>query len=85
MSTDFGAQGAREGAPERGPSVSTIVWGAVVVAAAALLVASRLGWFTVDPGVVTVALLLVAGVGLVIGGVVAASRNRRGSGGHTPS
>ena|SRR5579859_7075738 len=61
----------------RGPSVSTIVWGVVVVAIAGLLVSSRLGWFTVNPGLAAVALLVIAGVGLVIGGSLAAARNRR--------
>lgn len=73
MSSTFGARGE----PEQGPSLGTVVWGAVVVAAAALIVASRLGWFTVDPGVAAVALLLLAGLGLVVGGVVAGARNRR--------
>ena len=62
---------------KQGPSVGTIVWGAVVVAIAGLLVASRLGWFTVDLGVAAVSLLLLAGLGLVVGGGLAASRSRR--------
>lgn len=62
---------------KQGPSVGTIVWGAVVVAVAGLLVASRLGWFTVDLGVAAVSLLLLAGLGLVVGGSLAATRSRR--------
>jgi hypothetical protein len=59
-----------------GPSVATVVWGAIVVALAALIVAGRLGWLAVDPSVVAVTLLLVAGLGLVVGGAVAAVRGR---------
>lgn len=62
---------------KHGPSVGTVVWGAVVVAIAGLLVSSRLGWFTVDLGVAAVSLLLLAGLGLVIGGTLAASRSRK--------
>lgn len=73
MSTNFHAQQETK----QGPSVGTIVWGAVVVAIAGLLVASRLGWFTVDAGVAAVGLLLLAGLGLVVGGSLAASRSRK--------
>ncbi|WP_136610777.1 hypothetical protein [Sinomonas albida] len=62
---------------KHGPSVGTVVWGAVVVAIAGLLVSSRLGWFTVDLGVAAVSLLLLAGLGLVVGGTLAASRSRK--------
>jgi hypothetical protein len=57
--------------------VGTIVWGAIVIAIAGLLTSSRLGWFTIDPGMAAVALLLLAGVGLVIGGSLAAARSRK--------
>lgn len=69
---------------KHGPSVGTIVWGAVVVAIAGLLVSSRLGWFTVDPGVAAVALLILAGLGLVVGGGLAAARSRRALDGGEP-
>ncbi|WP_433874586.1 hypothetical protein [Sinomonas atrocyanea] len=65
----------------QGPSLGTVIWGAVVVALAALIVAGRLGWFAVDPGMVAVVLLLVGGLGLVVGGAVAAARGRRGPAG----
>ncbi|MDQ4501799.1 hypothetical protein [Sinomonas sp. ASV322] len=61
----------------RGPSVGTMVWGVVVVAIAGLLLASRLGWFAVDPGVAAVSLLVIAGVGLVVGGTLAGARRRK--------
>lgn len=62
------------------PSVGTIIWGGVVIAVAALIAAGRLGWLSVDPGLVAVVLLLVAGVGLVVGGILAATRGRRRDG-----
>lgn len=59
-----------------GPSIGTIVWGAVVIVVGALMLANRLGWFSVDPGYAAAGILLLAGLGLVIGGI-AASRRRR--------
>lgn len=77
---DIGQQGNKQG-----PRVGTIVWGAVVVAIAGLLVSSRLGWFAIDPGVAAVALLILAGLGLVVGGGLAAARSRRAvDGGEAP-
>ncbi|MEA5453507.1 hypothetical protein SPF06_02110 [Sinomonas sp. JGH33] len=62
---------------QRGPSVGTMVWGVVIVAIAGLLLASRLGWFSVDPAVASVSILVIAGVGLVVGGTLAAARGRK--------
>ncbi|NUP73777.1 MAG: hypothetical protein HOQ07_03885 [Sinomonas sp.] len=76
MSTNF----AEHSELKKGPSVGTVVWGAVVVAIAGLLVVSRLGWFTIDLGVASVALLLLAGLGLVVGGGLAAARSRKAAG-----
>lgn len=59
-----------------GPSIGTIVWGAVVIVVGALMLANRLGWFSIDPGYAAAGILLLAGLGLVIGGI-AASRRRR--------
>lgn len=59
-----------------GPAVGTIVWGAVVIVVGALMLANRLGWFTVEPGYAAAGILLLAGLGLVVGGI-AASRRRR--------
>ena len=58
-----------------GPSIGTIVWGAVVIVVGALMLANRLGWFSIDPGYAAAGILLVAGLALVIGGI-AASRRR---------
>ncbi|WP_369045100.1 hypothetical protein [Sinomonas sp. P10A9] len=73
MSTNFKAQHEYP----RGPSVGTIVWGAVLVVTAALIIAGRVGWLSVDPGVAAVVLLLIAGLGLVVGGALAGARRRR--------
>lgn len=40
------------------------------------MLANRLGWFSIDPGYAAAGILLLAGLGLVIGGI-AASRRRR--------
>lgn len=58
-----------------GPSIGTIVWGAVVIVVGVLMLANRLGWFSIDPGYAAAGILLVAGLALVIGGI-AASRRR---------
>ncbi|WP_430296444.1 hypothetical protein [Sinomonas sp. B1-1] len=83
MSTDYGPSGASAGvqtgpAEKQGPAVGTIVWGAVVIAVGALMLANRLGWLTVDPGFAAAGVLLLAGLGLVIGGLLA-SRRRQGT------
>jgi hypothetical protein len=77
MSTNETGYGKAVGETAHGPSVGTIVWGAIVIAIAGLLASSRLGWFTIDPGVAAVVVLLIAGVGLVIGGSLAAARSRK--------
>ncbi|MDQ0258811.1 hypothetical protein [Sinomonas atrocyanea] len=59
-----------------GPAVGTIVWGAVVIVMGALMFANRLGWLTIDPGYAAAGVLLLAGLGLVVGGVLAARRRR---------
>ncbi|MGY3564658.1 hypothetical protein [Sinomonas sp. RB5] len=59
-----------------GPAVGTIVWGAVVIVLGALMFANRLGWLTVDPGYAAAGVLLLAGLGLVVGGLLAARRRR---------
>ncbi|WP_369045097.1 hypothetical protein [Sinomonas sp. P10A9] len=58
-----------------GPSIGTIVWGAVVIVVGAFMLANRLGWFSIDPGYAAAGILLVAGLALVVGGI-AASRRR---------
>ncbi|GAB3281734.1 hypothetical protein GCM10027449_23070 [Sinomonas notoginsengisoli] len=59
-----------------GPSIGTIVWGAVVIVVGALMLANRLGWLSVDPGYAAAGILLLAGLGLVIGGIAASLRRR---------
>jgi hypothetical protein len=71
------AAGVNAGPEEKqGPAVGTIVWGAVVIAVGALMLANRLGWLTVDPGFAAAGVLLLAGLGLVIGGLLASRRKR---------
>ena len=40
------------------------------------MVANRLGWLSVDPGYAAAGILLLAGLGLVVGGVLASRRRR---------
>ncbi|WP_077490615.1 hypothetical protein [Sinomonas mesophila] len=64
-------------AEKQGPAVGTIVWGAVVMAVGALILADRLGWLHVEPGYAAAGVMLLAGLGLVVGGLIAAGRRRR--------
>jgi hypothetical protein len=56
--------------------IGTVVWGLIVVALAALLLVSTMGWVVLDGTYVLIGLMIGAGAALVIGGLVAA---RRGS------
>ncbi|MEV7605400.1 hypothetical protein AB0N65_08160 [Paenarthrobacter sp. NPDC089322] len=66
--------------------VGTVVWGLIVIALAALLAISTLGWVVLDGTYVLIGLMIGAGAALVIGGLLAArkgSKNTKGSGGTT--
>ncbi|KHL01896.1 hypothetical protein [Sinomonas humi] len=71
--------GQQPGYPQ-GPSTATIVWGAILVIASVLLAAARLGWLALDPRSAVVSLIVLAGLGLLIGGALAAVRGGRRSG-----
>lgn len=64
--------------PPRGPRVGTIVWGFVVLAFGAAVLATALG-AQVDLGLAAIVVLAVAGVTLVVGSVAVGAR-RRGRG-----
>lgn len=80
------AASAQGGAPDqgvaaprtRGPRVATIVWGFVVFALGAAVLAGALG-ADVDLGLAAIVVLVVAGVTLVVGSIVSSAR-RRGRG-----
>ncbi|QJW37506.1 hypothetical protein [Cellulosimicrobium protaetiae] len=61
----------------RGPRVSTIVWGFVIVAFGVVVLAAALG-ARVDLGLATIVVLAAAGLTLVIGSIVSGARRRRG-------
>lgn len=64
--------------------IGTVVWGLIVIALAALLVISTLGWVVLDGTYVLIGLMIGAGAALVIGGLLAArkgSRTAKGSSG----
>lgn len=56
--------------------IGTVVWGLIVLALAALLLVSTLGWVVLNGTYVLIGLMIGAGAALVIGGLLAA---RRGS------
>jgi hypothetical protein len=64
--------------PSRGPRVGTIVWGFLIVAFGAAVLATALG-ARVDVGLAAIVVLAVAGVTLVVGSVAVGAR-RRGRG-----
>ncbi|MFD4993496.1 hypothetical protein ACFWH7_01915 [Cellulosimicrobium cellulans] len=61
----------------RGPRVSTIVWGFVIVAFGVVVLAAALG-AQVDLGLATIVVLAAAGLTLVVGSIVSGARRRRG-------
>ncbi|MGN7703429.1 hypothetical protein [Cellulosimicrobium sp. 22601] len=61
----------------RGPRVSTIVWGFVLVAFGVVVLAAALG-ARVDLGLATIVVLAAAGLTLVVGSIVSGARRRRG-------
>lgn len=61
--------------PSRGPRVATIVWGFVLFALGAAVLAAALG-ADVDLGLAAIVVLVVAGVTLVVGSVVTSVRRR---------
>lgn len=72
-----GPTGSAPVAPRRGPRVATIVWGFVVVAFGAVVLAGALG-ARVDLGLASIVVLAAAGVTLVVGSIVSGARRRRG-------
>lgn len=72
-----GPTGSAPVAPRRGPRVATIVWGFVIVAFGAVVLAGALG-ARVDLGLASIVVLAAAGVTLVVGSIVSGARRRRG-------
>ncbi|MFJ5954693.1 hypothetical protein ACIQC5_01915 [Paenarthrobacter sp. NPDC092416] len=59
--------------------IGTVVWGLIVLALAALIIISKLGWVALDGTYVLIGLMIGAGAALVIGGLLAASRGSKSS------
>lgn len=73
MSTNFSPSPRAD----EGPSTGTVVWGGIVIAVGVLILGTRyLGWFSLDPRFAFVTVLVVLGVGLVVGGALAAAGRR---------
>ncbi|MHA7178808.1 hypothetical protein ACX80J_01690 [Arthrobacter sp. MDB2-24] len=56
--------------PERRPRVVTIVWGALILAVAGLVLLGQFVALDIDPVVVALGLLIGVGVSLVAGGIL---------------
>ncbi|UXM90600.1 hypothetical protein [Paenarthrobacter sp. JL.01a] len=56
--------------------IGTVVWGLIVVALAALIIISTLGWVTLNGTYVLIGLMIGAGAALVVGGLLS---TRKGS------
>ena len=59
------------GSPAR---VGTVVWGLTVVALAALIIVSRLGFVALNGTYVLIGLMIGAGAALIVGGLLSARR-----------
>lgn len=55
------------------PRPGTIVWGLIIVVLAALLIVAEFASFSIDMGQVLIALLIGAGIALLVGGIWAAT------------
>jgi hypothetical protein len=55
--------------------IGTVVWGLIVIALAALIVISTLGWVTLNGTYVLIGLMIGAGAALVVGGLVSARKS----------
>lgn len=64
--------------------IGTVVWGLIVIALAALLAVSTLGWVILDGTYVLIGLMIGAGAALVIGGLLAARKSSTKSKSPTP-
>jgi len=61
----------RAGSPAR---VGTVVWGLTVLALAALIIISRLGFVALNGTYVLIGLMIGAGAALIVGGLLSARR-----------
>ncbi|MGR0158965.1 hypothetical protein [Paenarthrobacter nitroguajacolicus] len=55
--------------------IGTVVWGLIVIALAALIVISTLGWVTLNGTYVLIGLMIGAGAALVVGGLLSARKS----------
>lgn len=76
LEPSFKVEHAEDDEP-RQARIGTVVWGLIVMALAALIVISTLGWVALDGTYVLIGLMIGAGAALVVGGLLSA---RKGSG-----
>ncbi|MFJ4206897.1 hypothetical protein ACIPY2_00335 [Paenarthrobacter sp. NPDC089675] len=57
--------------------IGTVVWGLIVIALAALLLVSSMGWIALNGTYVLIGLMIGAGAALVVGGLLAARKGPR--------
>ena len=60
----------------RGPRVSTVVWGLLIMALAGLIIVSKLGLVALNGSYVLIGLMIGTGVALVIGGLLSAAARK---------
>ncbi|BCW59757.1 hypothetical protein [Arthrobacter sp. StoSoilB20] len=75
LERSFQVEPAEDDEP-RQARIGTVVWGLIVIALAALIVISTLGWVTLNGTYVLIGLMIGAGAALVVGGLLSA---RKGS------
>ncbi|WP_144659397.1 hypothetical protein [Paenarthrobacter nicotinovorans] len=75
LEPSFRAERTEEDEP-RQARIGTVVWGLIVVALAALIIISTLGWVTLNGTYVLIGLMIGAGAALVVGGLLS---TRKGS------
>ncbi|MET4540992.1 hypothetical protein ABIE37_002782 [Arthrobacter bambusae] len=76
LERSFQVEHADDDDEPRQARIGTVVWGLIVIALAALIVISTLGWVTLNGTYVLIGLMIGAGAALVVGGLLSA---RKGS------
>ncbi|GAA2847665.1 hypothetical protein [Paenarthrobacter ilicis] len=79
----FKAESPSDVEPRRA-RIGTVVWGAVVIVLAVLVIISTLGWVSLNGTYVLIGLMIGAGAALVVGGLLAARKGKSTTGRPAP-